>query len=196
MASGRRPREMDWASRKPPRARRVAYSSVVRSRPPTLTSISRSEKNRERLAGIRGEVSLHEEDTRTGRHRATAVREDGNRLIVLEARHDAAQDVGVAARGHRVEEAPSDELAAVDHACRVEDLPSVLDDVRLVEEDAAQVRVPLEDRRRAAGRVRPRHRPPGSSGRSRSRGDEARVGGELPLMAALNTLATSGCPAR
>ncbi len=50
-----------------------------------------SVKNRERLVGIRGEVSLHEADTRTGRHRATAVREDGDRLIVLPVVDDVAQ---------------------------------------------------------------------------------------------------------
>src|SRR6266478_8435879 len=73
-------------------------------------------KNRERLAGILGEVSLHEDDTRAGRHRATAVREDGDRLVVRPVVDDVSQDVGVAADGNRVEEAPSDELAAVDHA--------------------------------------------------------------------------------
>src|SRR5713101_843782 len=57
------------------------------------------EKNRKRLVWIRGEVSLHEEDTRAGRHRATAVREDGDRLIVLPVVDNVAQDVDVAAGG-------------------------------------------------------------------------------------------------
>src|SRR5216683_3854485 len=95
-------------------------------------------QNQQRRVGIAREVSLHEDETRTSRHRPTAIRQDGDRLIVLPVVNDVAQDVGVAAGGHRVEEAPSDELAAVDDADLLDDLPSVLDDVRLVEEDAAQ----------------------------------------------------------
>ena len=121
---------MVLVSRGPLRARSAAYSSVVRSRPPTLTSISRSAYR-----------------TSSSRHRPTAIRQDGDRLIVLPVVNDVAQDVGAAAGGHRVEEAPSDELAAVDDADLLGDLPSGLDDVGLVEEDATQARVPLEDRR-------------------------------------------------
>ena len=58
---------------------------------------------------------------------------------------DIAQDVNVAAGGHRSKSSLR-QGAAVDHVCRVEDRPSALDDVRLVEEEAAQSRVPLEDR--------------------------------------------------
>jgi hypothetical protein len=61
--------------------------------------------------------------------------------------NDVSQDVGVAAGRDRVEEAAADELAAVADASCVDDLPSLLDDVRPVEEDAVQSRVPLEDRR-------------------------------------------------
>src|SRR5215467_6257343 len=86
-------------------------------------------KNRQRLAGILGEVSLDEDEARTVHHRTTANREDGNRLIVLPVMDDVTQDVGVAAFGHYFEEASADELAAVGHTCVVDELPSVLDDV-------------------------------------------------------------------
>jgi hypothetical protein len=59
---------------------------------------------------------------------------------------DVAQDVGVASFGHCFEEIPTDKRAPVGHACVVDEVPSVLDDVRQVEEDAAQVGVAFEDR--------------------------------------------------
>ena len=57
-------------------------------------------KDLERLVGILGDVSLHEEDTRTSPHRAAAVRENSDRLIVLPVVDDVAQGVDVAALGH------------------------------------------------------------------------------------------------
>jgi hypothetical protein len=59
---------------------------------------------------------------------------------------DVAQDIGVAALGHGVEEAAADELAAVGHARLVQRLPRALDHVRLVEQDAAEVLVLRQDR--------------------------------------------------
>ncbi len=76
-------------------------------------------------------------------------------------------------------EAPSDELAAVDRACRGEDLPSALDDVRLVEEDAAQSRVPLEDRGEQLAASAPDIDHQAHPGEVVRRGDEARVGGRV-----------------
>jgi hypothetical protein len=104
-------------------------------------------QNQHRLVGIGRKVSLHEDETRIIRHGPAATRQDGDRLIVVPVVDDVTQDVGVTAGGHRVEEAPSDELAAVDDTDLLEDLPGVLDDVRLVEEDATQSGVPFEDRR-------------------------------------------------
>jgi hypothetical protein len=59
---------------------------------------------------------------------------------------DVAQDVGIAAFGHRFEEAPADEFAAVGHTCVIDKVPSVVDDMRQVEQDPAQVGVLREDR--------------------------------------------------
>jgi hypothetical protein len=102
-------------------------------------------QNQQSLVGIGREVSLHEDETRTIRHRPPATRQDGDRLIAFPVVDDVAQDVGVTAGGHRVEEAPSDELAAVDDADLLEDLPSVLDDVRLIE-DRREPGTPVRNR--------------------------------------------------
>src|SRR4029077_6408308 len=112
-------------------------------------------------------------------HRPTATHQDGDRLIVVPVVDDVTQDVGVTADGHRVEEAPSDELAAVDDADLLEDLPGVLDDVRLVEEDAAQSGVPIEDRREKPAASAPDVDHHVHLGEVVRRGDEARVTGRV-----------------
>jgi hypothetical protein len=51
--------------------------------------------------------------------------------------NDIVQGVSVAAFGHGFEEVPANEVAAVGHTCIFDQLASVFDDVRQVEEDAA-----------------------------------------------------------
>ncbi len=54
-------------------------------------------QNQQRLVGIGRKVSLHEDETRTVRHRPTATHQDGDRLIVVPVVDDVTQDVGVTA---------------------------------------------------------------------------------------------------
>ena len=100
-------------SRRPAARQRAAYSSVALASSDVDQHLEIGVQNQQRRVGIGREVSLHEDETRTRRHRPTAIRQDGDRLVVLPVVNDVAQDVGVAAGWHRVEEAPSDELAAV-----------------------------------------------------------------------------------
>jgi hypothetical protein len=63
---------------------------------------------------------------------------------------DLRQDVGIPARGDRNEEVPTDDSAAVGHPRRLQHLVRASDDLRAVEEDAAQA---------GDGRQEPRQEP-------------------------------------
>src|SRR4030095_16941378 len=104
-------------------------------------------KHELRLPRVRGDLALHENETRRARHRSAAGGEDRDRLVVLPVVDDVAQDVDVAAWRYPAEEAAADEVAAVGDSRLLEQRPGALDDLRQLEQDAAQVWILLEDRR-------------------------------------------------
>jgi hypothetical protein len=133
---------MDGSGESETAARQQAGVFVSRALPPTNVDkyLQIRMKNQQRLAGIVGKVSFHNDEACTVPHGATAGREDSNRLIVPPIMDDVAHNIGVAAFGHSFEEIPTDERTAVAHSCVVHELPGFLNDGRQIEEGAAQLR--------------------------------------------------------
>ena len=133
--------------RKPLRSSSDANSASVRSRPPTKSSMSRSSDFAKCGSSPVGTTLSTSRSVASGRHVATEVGQQRDRLVVVEVVHDASQDVEVAVVGRGLEERPADEPATVEHARLAEVLLGRPDQARLLQQHAVRGRRRAEHQR-------------------------------------------------